>query len=106
MAFCFLCVEVSSIHQSKITLTVVVITLVVVLAPIILLSIFLVWYRISRSHKHQYQGPPTYVELRIMSTIYDPDDIPQETDAYTQAPQKEYSITYMDLQMMKTDKDD
>ena len=75
----------------------VLITLVAVLAPIFS---FLVWYRVSsRSYK---QDPPTYIDLRKMNTIYDPDDIPQDTDAYKQ---EEYGITYMDLQMMKTDDD-
>ena len=108
-------VEDSSIRQSEVTLTVV-ITLVVVIilvaVPVAIFS-FVVWYRTrSLNFKHQYNvnnyfkmNPPTYMDLRKMSTIYDPDDIRQDMDTYNQASQKEYGITFMELQMMKTDKD-
>ena len=96
-------VEDSSAHQSEVILTVVImiVVIIVVAVPAAILSAFLAWYRIKLKTK----GPPTYTDLLKMSTIYDPDDIRQDSDTYNQASQEEYGITYMELQMMKTDID-
>lgn len=51
------------------------------------------------------QRPYTFSELCQVNTILDTDNVQQDKDAYRHAPE-EYGITYMDLQMMKTDIDD
>ena len=51
------------------------------------------------------QSPCTFSELCQINTIHDTDNVQQDKDACRQAPE-EYGITYMDLQMMKTDIDD
>ena len=97
--------EDSSAHQSEVILTVVVVivVIIVVAVPAAILTAFLAWYRIKL--KTNLKGPPTYIDLLRMSTIYDPDDIRQNSDTYNLASQEEYGITYMELQMMKTDID-
>ena len=51
------------------------------------------------------QSPYTFSELCQKNTILDTDNVQQDIDAYRPAPE-EHGITYMDLQMMRTDIDD
>ena len=102
----FFSVEVSSVHRSDIILSVVVVVVVLSLVGVLAFFFsFLLWYKRYKRRSHKFEDPPTYTELCKMSTIYDPGEIPPNTDVCRQDPQEEYGITYMDLLMMKTDKD-